>query len=97
MIDSIIIPRFESYLTFKEAIDSAMRDGLYFDALLLAHRMFRNDRQKLDRIEAKLLSQRNLEHHHPTMTLISVAAETPVPLLVFPYWKVFFNYLTPQL
>ncbi|KAI1713168.1 sec23-binding domain of sec16 domain-containing protein [Ditylenchus destructor] len=65
----------------EEAIESAMKDGLFFDALLLAHRMFRNDRRKLDEIEAKLLNRRKLDHNHPTMTLISVAAEIPVPLL----------------
>uniref|UniRef100_A0A915CMQ5 Protein transport protein sec16 n=1 Tax=Ditylenchus dipsaci TaxID=166011 RepID=A0A915CMQ5_9BILA len=83
-VDSQAMDRFTRFLLgghVEEAIESAMKDGLFFDALLLAHRMFRNDRRKLDEIEAKLLSKRRLENQHPTMTLISVAAEIPVPLL----------------
>jgi len=67
------------YLSLQEAIEHAMNDGLLFDALFMAHRMFRHDPRRLDAIETKLLSFRNAQH--PTMTLMSVAAEQPVPLL----------------
>lgn len=57
-----------------------MNDGLFFDALILAHRMFKNDLRKLEEYEAKLLARR--PQQHPTMTLIHVAAQTKVPILV---------------
>lgn len=63
-----------------EAIDAAMNDGLYFDALILAHRMYKSDPRKLEEYEAKLLARR--PQQHPTMTLIHVAAQTKVPILV---------------
>ena len=63
----------------EEAIDSAIGDGLLFDALLLAHRLFANDRRRLDMIEAKLMAHRSAQH--PITTLVSVAADLPVPLL----------------
>lgn len=76
----------------QEAIDSAMQDGLLFDALFLAHRIFRNDLKKLSEIEAKLLCYRKPQH--PVMTLLSVAGETAVPLLVkIILLKIFFLFL----
>lgn len=57
-----------------------MQEGLLFDALFLAHRIFHNDAKKLKEIEAKLLRYRKPQH--PVMTLLSVAGETTVPLLV---------------
>lgn len=57
-----------------------MQEGLLFDALFLAHRIFHNDIKKLNEIEAKLLRYR--KPNHPIITLLSVAGETAVPLLV---------------
>uniref|UniRef100_A0A183CE71 Sec16_C domain-containing protein n=1 Tax=Globodera pallida TaxID=36090 RepID=A0A183CE71_GLOPA len=65
-----------------EAIESAIADGLLFDALLLAHRLFPNDRNRLDAIESRLMAHRSPQH--PITTLLSVAADQPVPLLSNP-------------
>uniref|UniRef100_A0A914GU76 Ancestral coatomer element 1 Sec16/Sec31 domain-containing protein n=1 Tax=Globodera rostochiensis TaxID=31243 RepID=A0A914GU76_GLORO len=65
-----------------EAIESAIADGLLFDALLLAHRLFLNDRNRLDAIETRLMAHRSPQH--PITTLLSVAADQPVPLLSNP-------------
>jgi hypothetical protein len=67
----------------EEAIESAINDGLFFDALLLAHKLFRNDPRRLEVIEARLMANRSAQH--PITTLLSVAADMPVPLLVIFY------------
>ncbi|KAL3124960.1 hypothetical protein niasHT_001853 [Heterodera trifolii] len=65
-----------------EAIDSAISDGLLFDALLLAHRLFRDDKDRLEAVEGRLMAYRSPDH--PITTLLSVAADQPVPLLTNP-------------
>ncbi|VDK30027.1 unnamed protein product [Anisakis simplex] len=63
-----------------EAIDSALKDGLYADALVLARRVCANDPRKLDRVETAFLTHRS--EQNPVMTLLSVASDTPAPVLV---------------
>lgn len=82
--DPVALDRVTRFLLgghIDEAIESAISDGLLFDALLLAHRLFRDDRRRLETIEARLMAHRSPQH--PVTTLLSVAAEQPVPLLVF--------------
>jgi hypothetical protein len=81
-IDARAMDRFTQFLLggyIDEAIESAISDGLFADALILAYRMFGNDRRKIEQIEAKLLSYRDPQH--PSLTLLSVASNTPVPIL----------------
>ncbi|VDM37284.1 unnamed protein product [Toxocara canis] len=63
-----------------EAIDSALKDGLYADALVLARRVCAHDPRKLDKVEAAFLAHR--ADQNPVMTLLSVASDMPAPILV---------------
>lgn len=56
---------------------------MLFEALLLAHRVYKRDPKKLAEFETKLLCTRNSQH--PVMTLIRVAADQPVSLVVCCY------------
>lgn len=67
-------------LYFQEAIESAVKDGLYTDAMILARRICSNDPQELERIETAFLSHRS--DQNPVMTLLSVANGQPAPVLV---------------
>uniref|UniRef100_A0A914YRK5 Ancestral coatomer element 1 Sec16/Sec31 domain-containing protein n=1 Tax=Panagrolaimus superbus TaxID=310955 RepID=A0A914YRK5_9BILA len=81
-VDQRAMDRFTQFLLggyIDEAIESATSDGLFFDAFILAHRMFGNDRRKMEQIESKLLSYRDPQH--PSLTLLSVASQMPVPIL----------------
>ncbi|CAG9531487.1 unnamed protein product [Cercopithifilaria johnstoni] len=66
----------------KEALESAVRDGLYSDAMILARRMCSNEPQELEKIEANFLSHRS--ELNPVMTLLSVANGQPAPVLTSP-------------
>uniref|UniRef100_A0A915PB92 Protein transport protein sec16 n=1 Tax=Meloidogyne floridensis TaxID=298350 RepID=A0A915PB92_9BILA len=82
-VDPQAMERITRYLLgghIEEAIESAIGDGLFFDALMLAHRLFRHDRLRQETIEAKLMAYRS--PNHPITTLINVASDSPVPLLV---------------
>ena len=82
-VDSRAMEKFTQYLIggyIEEAIESAMSDGLLFDALILAYKMFGHNSKKLEEIELKLLSFRSPQQ--PALTLLSVASQMPVPILV---------------
>uniref|UniRef100_A0A915P172 Ancestral coatomer element 1 Sec16/Sec31 domain-containing protein n=1 Tax=Meloidogyne floridensis TaxID=298350 RepID=A0A915P172_9BILA len=82
-VDPQAMERITRYLLgghIEEAIESAIGDGLFFDALMLAHRLFRHDKLRQETIEAKLMAYRS--PNHPITTLINVASDSPVPLLV---------------
>ncbi|KAE9550734.1 hypothetical protein FO519_006056 [Halicephalobus sp. NKZ332] len=81
-VDPRSMEKFTQYLIggyIEEAIESAMSDGLLFDALILAYKMFGNNPKKLEEIELKLLSFRSPQQ--PALTLLSVASQMPVPIL----------------
>uniref|UniRef100_A0A7E4URD7 Protein transport protein sec16 n=1 Tax=Panagrellus redivivus TaxID=6233 RepID=A0A7E4URD7_PANRE len=81
-VDPKAMDKFTQFLLIgyvDEAIDCAIKDGMLFDAIILAYRMFGHDRLKLDQIEAKMLAYRDPQH--PTLTLLSVASNMPVPIL----------------
>ncbi|KAI1732588.1 eukaryotic aspartyl protease domain-containing protein [Ditylenchus destructor] len=70
--------KFTSFLLgghVEEAINSATNDGLLFEALLLANRLYPNDRHKIYEIETKLLNKNDFYFNNPISTLISVAAD----------------------
>ncbi|VDN17450.1 unnamed protein product, partial [Gongylonema pulchrum] len=82
-VDSKAYDRFTQFLLgghLKEALDSAVRDGLYSDAMILARRLCIGDPQELERIETAFLSHRS--EQNPVMTLLSVASGQPAPVLV---------------
>uniref|UniRef100_A0A1I8AWQ3 Sec16_C domain-containing protein n=1 Tax=Meloidogyne hapla TaxID=6305 RepID=A0A1I8AWQ3_MELHA len=81
-VDPQAMERITRYLLgghIEEAIESAIGDGLFFDALMLANRLFRHDKHRQESIEAKLMAYRS--PNHPITTLINVASDSPVPLL----------------
>jgi hypothetical protein len=93
-VDARAMDKFTQFLLggyIDEAIESAISDGLFADALILAYRMFGNDRRKIEQIESKILSSRDPQH--PTLTLLSVASQMPVPILGSLFLKVFFERL----
>ncbi|ETN70882.1 hypothetical protein NECAME_14456, partial [Necator americanus] len=65
-----------------EAIESAIRDGLYADAMILARRLLSNDVAKLIEIEERFLATR--PQYNPVVTLVSVATKKHVPILMNP-------------
>ncbi|MFH4974351.1 hypothetical protein AB6A40_001060 [Gnathostoma spinigerum] len=65
-----------------EAIECAMKDGLYSDAMILARRVYPGDIRKLEKIETVFLAQRS--EHDPVLTLLSVANNVPAPILTNP-------------
>ncbi|KAI6174119.1 Protein transport protein sec16 [Aphelenchoides besseyi] len=62
-----------------DAINSAVRQGCLFDALILAESLYANKPEKLASIKSSLMATRSAAH--PLTTLNSVAAAKPVPLL----------------
>ncbi|CAI2357946.1 unnamed protein product [Caenorhabditis sp. 36 PRJEB53466] len=66
----------------EEAVESAIRNGLFADALILTRRLFPNDERRIEAIESRFLQTRSL--NNPVTTLVSVAkGETP-PVLTNP-------------
>ncbi|VDM75056.1 unnamed protein product, partial [Strongylus vulgaris] len=63
-----------------EAIESALRDGLYADAMVVARRLLAHDPAKLVEIEERFLATR--PQCNPVVTLVSVATKKHVPILV---------------
>ncbi|KAI6217117.1 Protein transport protein sec16 [Aphelenchoides fujianensis] len=62
-----------------DAINSAVRQGCLFDALILAESLYADKPDKLRAVKASLMATRSAAH--PLTTLNSVAAAKPVPLL----------------
>ncbi|KAM3727292.1 Protein transport protein [Dirofilaria immitis] len=84
-VDSEAYDRFTQFLLgghIKEALDSAMKDGLYSDAMILARRMCVKESQELEKIETAFLSHRS--ELNPVMTLLAVANGQPAPVLTSP-------------
>lgn len=84
-VDSKAYDRFTQLLIgghIKEALESAIKDGLYSDAMILARRMCANEPQELEKVETAFLSQRS--EMNPVMTLLSVANGQPAPVLTSP-------------
>ncbi|KAK6061112.1 hypothetical protein COOONC_01223 [Cooperia oncophora] len=65
-----------------EAIDSALRDGLYSDAMILARRLLAHDVAKLAEIEERFIATR--PQCNPVVTLVSVCSKKLVPILMNP-------------
>ncbi|KAK5986704.1 Protein transport protein sec16, partial [Trichostrongylus colubriformis] len=65
-----------------EAIDSALRDGLYADAMILARRLLAHDAAKLAEIEERFIATR--PQCNPVVTLVSVSSKKLVPILMNP-------------
>ncbi|XGW35414.1 hypothetical protein V3C99_018993 [Haemonchus contortus] len=65
-----------------EAIDSALRDGLYADAMVLARRLLAHDAAKLAEIEERFIATRS--QCSPVVTLVSVSSKKLVPILMNP-------------
>ncbi|EJW75774.1 hypothetical protein WUBG_13316, partial [Wuchereria bancrofti] len=81
-VDSKAYDRFTQLLIgghIKEALESAIKDGLYSDAMILARRMCANEPQELEKVETAFLSHRS--EMNPVMTLLSVANGQPAPVL----------------
>lgn len=76
---------FHRYMQFllgghvDEAIESAIKDGLILDAMVLARWVCP---QKLEKVDAAFLAQR--AEQNPVMTLLSVAHDFPAPILLNP-------------
>uniref|UniRef100_A0AAF5PMQ3 Protein transport protein sec16 n=1 Tax=Wuchereria bancrofti TaxID=6293 RepID=A0AAF5PMQ3_WUCBA len=84
-VDSKAYDRFTQLLIgghIKEALESAIKDGLYSDAMILARRMCANEPQELEKVETAFLSHRS--EMNPVMTLLSVANGQPAPVLTSP-------------
>ncbi|CAB3403300.1 unnamed protein product [Caenorhabditis bovis] len=62
-----------------EAIECAIADGLYADAMTLTRRLYPNDAKKIEEIEARFMQLRTIED--PFATLIAVASDQPPPIL----------------
>uniref|UniRef100_A0A1I7TNG6 Protein transport protein sec16 n=1 Tax=Caenorhabditis tropicalis TaxID=1561998 RepID=A0A1I7TNG6_9PELO len=65
-----------------EAVEHAMRNGLFADALILTRRLFPNDERKIEQIETRFLQTRSL--NNPVTTLVSVAKGEKPPVLTNP-------------
>ncbi|KAF1748876.1 hypothetical protein GCK72_025343 [Caenorhabditis remanei] len=65
-----------------EAVESAMRNGLFADALVLTRRLFPNDERKIEQIESRFLQTRSM--NNPVTTLVSVAKGEVPPVLTNP-------------
>ncbi|CAD6190505.1 unnamed protein product [Caenorhabditis auriculariae] len=79
------LERFTEFLLgghIDEAIESAVRDGLYSDAMVLVRRLFPNNQKKIAAIEERFLLTRSMDN--PVTTLVSVASELPPPILTNP-------------
>ncbi|KAJ1349835.1 hypothetical protein KIN20_005488 [Parelaphostrongylus tenuis] len=65
-----------------EAIDSAVGDGFFADAMVLARRLLGDDVAKLAEIEERFIATR--PQCHPVVTLLSVSSKKPVPIIMNP-------------
>uniref|UniRef100_A0A8R1I5T7 Protein transport protein sec16 n=1 Tax=Caenorhabditis japonica TaxID=281687 RepID=A0A8R1I5T7_CAEJA len=65
-----------------EAVESAIRNGLFADALVLTRRLFPNDERRIEQIESRFLQTRSLSN--PVTTLVSVAKGEAPPVLTNP-------------
>ncbi|KAE9413815.1 hypothetical protein Angca_010027, partial [Angiostrongylus cantonensis] len=65
-----------------EAIDSALKNGLYADAIVLARRLLAHDTTKLAEIEERFIATR--PQCNPVVTLFSVSSKKLVPILMNP-------------
>uniref|UniRef100_A0A914ZD13 FERM domain-containing protein n=1 Tax=Parascaris univalens TaxID=6257 RepID=A0A914ZD13_PARUN len=84
-VDPRAFEKFTQFLLgghIDEAIESALKDGLYADAMVLARRVCAQDPRKLDKVEAAFLTHR--AEQNPVMTLLSVANDLPAPILTNP-------------
>lgn len=63
-----------------EAVESALRNGLFADALVLTRRLFPNDERRIEQIESRFLQTRSMSN--PVTTLVSVAKGESPPVLV---------------
>ncbi|CAI5444534.1 unnamed protein product [Caenorhabditis angaria] len=63
----------------NEAIESAISDGLYADAMTLIRRIYPNDTKKIEEIETRFLHLRSIDD--PYATLVAVAQDQPPPIL----------------
>lgn len=69
----------------QEGVDFALKQGLYADALILAHRVWHNDPRKIANVEKRVLDAR--DPSHPVMTLLTVATDQPVPVIANDDWR----------
>ncbi|CAI4224016.1 unnamed protein product [Auanema sp. JU1783] len=77
--------RFSQFLLrghVEEAIECALNDGLYADAMALTRRLFPGDMRKLSDIESRFLATRPATN--PVMTLMAVSSGQPAPILTNP-------------
>ncbi|VDN04648.1 unnamed protein product [Thelazia callipaeda] len=84
-VDPKAYDRFTQFLLgghVKEALDSAMKDGLYSDAMILARRIAINEPHELDKVETAFLSHRS--DLNPVMTLLAVANGQSASVLTNP-------------
>ncbi|CCD69408.1 Protein transport protein sec16 [Caenorhabditis elegans] len=65
-----------------EAVESALRNGLFADALVLTRRLFPNDERRIEQIESRFLQTRSMSN--PVTTLVSVAKGESPPVLTNP-------------
>ncbi|CAA80146.1 Protein transport protein sec-16A.1 [Caenorhabditis elegans] len=74
--------RFNKYLLgghINEAVESAITDGLYADAMTLIRRLHPNDAKKIEEIEARFMNLRSIDD--PFATLVAVSSDQPPPIL----------------
>ncbi|CAI2348475.1 unnamed protein product [Caenorhabditis sp. 36 PRJEB53466] len=74
--------RFNKFLLgghINEAVESAISDGLYADAMTLIRRLHPNDAKKIEEIETRFMNLRSVDD--PFATLVSVASNQPPPIL----------------
>ncbi|VDM62938.1 unnamed protein product [Angiostrongylus costaricensis] len=85
VVDARAYERFTELLLgghITEAIDSALKNGLYADAIVLARRLLAHDTTKLAEIEERFIATR--PQCNPVVTLFSVSSKKLVPILMNP-------------
>lgn len=74
--------RFNKFLLgghINEAVESAISDGLYADAMTLVRRLHPNDAKKIEEIETRFMNLRSIDD--PFATLVAVANDQLPPIL----------------
>uniref|UniRef100_A0A1I7TH18 Protein transport protein sec16 n=1 Tax=Caenorhabditis tropicalis TaxID=1561998 RepID=A0A1I7TH18_9PELO len=74
--------RFNKFLLgghINEAVESAVSDGLYADAMTLIRRLHPNDAKKIEEIETRFMNLRSIDD--PFATLVAVANDQLPPIL----------------
>lgn len=74
--------RFNKFLLgghINEAVESAITDGLYADAMTLIRRLHPNDAKKIEEIETRFMNLRSIDD--PFATLVAVANDQLPPIL----------------